>query len=57
MALMKENVKLQIIVIENETLMKTIVKLEDEIREYTKTSLKTNEHLNKIKLKEALKQK
>ena len=47
MALMKENVKLQIIVIENETLMKTIVKLEDEIREYTKTSLKTNEHLTR----------
>ena len=40
MALMKDNVKLQIIVIENQSLMKTIVKLEDEIRECKKASLK-----------------
>ena len=47
-ALNKENAKLQI-VIENETLKKVVAKLEDKIQE-------TDEHLNKIELKEALKE-
>ena len=48
-ALNKENAKLQIVVIENENLKKVVAKLEDKIQE-------TDEHLNKIELKEALKE-
>ena len=54
-ALMKENAKLQIIVIENESLKKTVSKL-NEIREYKQGSQGTNGRLNKIKLKLALKE-
>ena len=48
-ALNKDNAKLQIVVIENENLTKVVAKLEDKIQE-------TDEHLNKIELKEALKE-
>ena len=54
--LMKENAKLQIVVIENEGLKKMVVKLEEEIQECKRASFETNERLNKIELKEALKE-
>ena len=46
---MKENAKLQSVVIENKSLKKVVAKLEDKIQE-------TDESLNKIELKEALKE-
>ena len=52
---MKEIAKLKIIVIENESLKKTISKL-NETREYKQGSWETNESLNNIKLNEALKE-
>ena len=51
---MKENAKLHIVVIENGDLKKMVANLEDELHECKKASL-TNEHLNKIQLKEVLK--
>ena len=48
-ALNKDNAKLQVVVIENENLKKVVAKLEDKIQE-------TDEHLNKIELKEASKE-
>mgnify|MGYP000662735094 CR=1 FL=1 len=54
--LIKENAKLQIVVIENESLKKMVAKLEDEIQDCTRASFETNERLNKIGLKEALKE-
>ena len=51
---MKENAKLQIVVIENKGLKIMVTKLEEEIQECNLTSFKTNEQLNKIELKEAL---
>ena len=47
--LTKENAKFQNVVMENESLKKVVAKLEDKIQE-------TNERLNKIELKEALKE-
>ena len=44
---MKENAKLQSVVIENKSLKKVVAKLEDKIQE-------TDERLNKIELKESL---
>ena len=44
--LMKENAKLQIVVIENEGLKKMVVKLEEEIQECKRASFETNERLN-----------
>ena len=53
-ALMTEDTKLQIIVIENESLKKTVAKLQEEIRESKVVSLETKKCLNKISLKEEL---
>ena len=47
---MKENTKLQIVVIENEGLEKMVAKLEEEIQERKRASFETNERLNKIEL-------
>ena len=52
---MKENAKLQIVVIENESLKIMVAKLDDMIQECKRASFETNEHLNKIELKETLK--
>ena len=54
--LMKENTKLQSVVIENESLKQVVAKLQEEIQECKRASFETNERLNKIELKEALKE-
>ena len=48
---MKENAKLQIVVIESECLKKMVAKLEKEIQECKRSYFITNELLNKIELK------
>ena len=53
---MKDNAKLQIVTLDNEGLKKIVAKLEEEIQEWKRVSFETNERLDKIELKEALKE-
>ena len=55
-AVVNENAKLHITLIENGSLKKMVAKLEDEIQESKKAYFETNGHLNKIELKETLKE-
>ena len=52
----KENVKLQMIVNENETLTRMVAKLKDDVRECKQSLLETNKCLNNITLKEEVKE-
>ena len=54
--LMKENAKIQIVVIENESLKKMVANLEDEIQECKRLYFEINDLLNKIEFKETLKE-